>query len=167
MRYWFDTEFHDHGRTIDLISLALVAEDGREWYVVNGDYDTTLAHDWLHQNVIPHIHKGLQAINGLEAASVLPYVQIKAEFLQFVGNDPDPEFWGYYGEYDWVVMRQLFGTLTDWPAGWPLLHMDIEQQRRSLNAPLFPAQAADLHHALADARWTRDCHLLLPSLCAL
>jgi hypothetical protein len=30
MRYWLDTEFIEDGKTIDLISIGIVAEDGRE-----------------------------------------------------------------------------------------------------------------------------------------
>lgn len=37
MRYFFDTEFHEDGQTIDLISIGIVAEDGREFYAVSRD----------------------------------------------------------------------------------------------------------------------------------
>jgi hypothetical protein len=36
-RYAFDTEFIEDGRTIDLISIGIVCEDGREYYAVNSD----------------------------------------------------------------------------------------------------------------------------------
>ena len=32
MKYWIDTEFIERPCTIDLISIGLVAEDGREFY---------------------------------------------------------------------------------------------------------------------------------------
>jgi hypothetical protein len=32
MKYWMDTEFIERPYTIDLISIGLVAEDGREFY---------------------------------------------------------------------------------------------------------------------------------------
>lgn len=35
MRYFFDTEFYEDGKTIDLVSIGIVAEDGRELYAVN------------------------------------------------------------------------------------------------------------------------------------
>ncbi len=45
--------------------------------------------------------------------------------------DPDkfgrPEFWAYYADYDWVVLCQLFGTMMDLPAHWPMFCMDIKQ----------------------------------------
>ena len=36
MRYFYDTEFIDNGRTIELISIGVAAEDGG----VRGDHDT-------------------------------------------------------------------------------------------------------------------------------
>ena len=39
MRYFYDTEFLEDGETIDLISIGIVAEDGREYYAVNLNAD--------------------------------------------------------------------------------------------------------------------------------
>lgn len=147
MRYWFDTEFQDDGRHIALISIGVVAEDGREYYAVSSDYDPSRATDWLRLNVLPQ----------LGAAKRKPRQLIQQELQTFFSLAPPPEFWAYCGEYDWIVLRQLFGTLTDWPEGWPYLAMDIEQWRLQLGAPLFPPQQAGLHNAIADARHTQAC----------
>ena len=32
MRIWFDTEFIEDGRTIDLLSIGMVRDDGLEYY---------------------------------------------------------------------------------------------------------------------------------------
>ena len=37
MRYFYDTEFIDNGRIIDLISIGVAAEDGREFYAVSAE----------------------------------------------------------------------------------------------------------------------------------
>lgn len=31
MRYWLDTEFIEHDRIIDLVSIGIAAEDGRQY----------------------------------------------------------------------------------------------------------------------------------------
>jgi len=61
MRIFYDTEFIENGKTIDLISIGIVTEDGREYYAVNsgiesGDalHERISAHDWLMRNVVPH-----------------------------------------------------------------------------------------------------------------
>lgn len=52
MKYWFDTEFIDDGKTIELISIGIVAEDGREYYAINLDCDLSKASEWVQENVI-------------------------------------------------------------------------------------------------------------------
>ena len=57
MRIFYDTEFLEDGRTIDLISIGMVAEDGREYYAVtsDADWDRIRKHDRLIRNVVPHL----------------------------------------------------------------------------------------------------------------
>ena len=38
-RYFYDCEFIEDGRTIELISIGVVAEDGREFYAVSTEFD--------------------------------------------------------------------------------------------------------------------------------
>lgn len=156
MRYWFDTEFHDDGRHIALISIGVVAEDGREYYAVSADYDPAHATDWLRHNVLP-------LLGGAPRQS---RAAIRDELARFLTLDGPPEFWAECGEYDWIVLRQLFGPLEAWPQGWPWLAMDIEQWRQQLGAPEFPPQTHGQHNALEDARTARDRWHWLKTLAA-
>jgi hypothetical protein len=67
MKYFIDTEFHEgfnkplFGRNrhfIDLISIGIVAEDGRKYYAICKDFDLNAAwnNDWLRENVLKQIH---------------------------------------------------------------------------------------------------------------
>ena len=51
MRYFYDTEFIEDGRTIELISIGVVAEDGREYYAVSTEFDPERAGSWVRANV--------------------------------------------------------------------------------------------------------------------
>jgi hypothetical protein len=51
-RYWLDTEFIEDGKTIDLISIGIVCEDGREFYAVNNECHWYRANDWVLENVL-------------------------------------------------------------------------------------------------------------------
>jgi len=146
MRIWLDTEFQEDGRCIDLISIALVGEDDRRLHLASSDYDESLANDWLRQNVLQH----------LAGVPRLPRAQIRDSIIGFVGAER-PEFWAYFGEYDWIVLRQLFGDMFAWPQGWPLLCMDVEQWRLQLDVGdgALPPQLSAPHDALNDAIWTR------------
>ncbi len=55
--YCYDTEFLDDGKTIELISIGIVCEDGREYYAVNSDMpeDRIRKHSWLMDNVWPSL----------------------------------------------------------------------------------------------------------------
>jgi hypothetical protein len=145
-RYWFDTEFMEDGKTIELLSIGVVCEDGREFYAESRDADWEHANDWVRENVLP----SLEAHDGLTRA------QIAIDLLTFVNaGDSKPEFWAYYGDYDWVVLCQLYGRMIDLPKGWPMFAMDVKQLCVSLGDPRLPDQDSTEHHALADARWTR------------
>lgn len=162
MRIWFDTEFVENGRTIDLISIGAVREDGGIFYLENAECDFDAASDWVKENVLPHLLCG---------ARLLPKAEIAQQFRAFAGDEP--EFWAYYGAYDWVALCQLFGTMMDLPKGWPMYARDLKQAIDLAGVGKPPTQTDNEHHALADARWTRDAwlwlrdnggaHLLMPS----
>lgn len=143
-RYFFDTEFIEDGKTIDLLSIGIVSEDGREYYAVSSECDVSKAGDWVKANVLPHIN----------LSEGKPREQIKKEILAFVGEEK-PEFWAYYADYDWVTLCQLFGRMIDLPKHFPKYCRDIKQLADDLGNPWLPKQGADEHHALADARWNK------------
>lgn len=141
MRFWFDTEFIEDGKTIDLLSIGIVSEDGRELYLEIADADWSKASDWVKENVLAHMGNGPTV--GREEA--------KLRVLDFIGTDK-PEIWAYYADYDWVALCQLFGTMMCLPKGWPMYCRDLKQLAGDL--PL-PEQGKGEHHALADAKWTK------------
>ncbi len=179
MRYWFDTEFIEDGRTIDPISIGIVAEDGRELYLCNKECDFSKAGDWVWKNVLYPM--GIYSIDlpNPSDPSTSPkeretYLamrsreQIRDEVLKFCGGHlgesgsfelrpgvPKPEFWAYYADYDWVVFCQLFGTMMDLPEGFPMYCRDIKQECDRLGNPELPKQGKGEHNALADARWNK------------
>lgn len=147
MRFWFDTEFYENGRTIDLISIGVVSEDGRTYYAET-DFAETKADstDWLRANVLPHLSKG-----GSEQRS---RAKIAKELVEFMGEKP--EIWAYFADYDWVALCQLFGTMMQLPKGWPMYCRDVKQLCDIFGNPSLPMQGTTEHHALADAAWTRE-----------
>ena len=114
MIHYIDTEFIEAPCMIDLISLALVSEDGRELYMISSEFDESKASDWVKENVIAKL--GDQHRHTI--------AEIKEAVLKFVG-EKTPDFWGDYCAYDWVVFCWLFGTMMDLPSGWPMYCNDI------------------------------------------
>lgn len=142
MKFWFDTEFVEDGKTIDLISIAIVAEDGREYHAVSSEFDIekARAHPFVSVHVLPHI----------EDYPAKTRKQIAEEIVAFCGDEP--EFWADFASYDWVALCQLFGTMMDLPKGWPFFCRDVQQFRKMLGVAKFTVNSHGEHDALADAR---------------
>lgn len=144
MRFWFDTEFYEDGRIIELISIGLAAEDGRTYYAeVPSAGEIARRNDWLRANVLPHL-QGPEKYRS----------QIAREIVEFMGEKP--EIWAYYADYDWVAICQLYGLMVDLPKGWPMFCRDVKQLAVSIGNPKLPEQKTTKHHALADALWTKQ-----------
>ena len=142
MKIWFDTEFIEDGRTIKLLSIGMVRNDGATYYAEPRETRRDLASYWVKQNVIPNL-RGPKKMRR----------NIACEIIDFVGTSP--EFWSYYADYDWVALCQLYGTMMDLPKGWPMFCMDVKQFCMQLGNPRLPKQQSKEHHALADAIWTK------------
>lgn len=141
MRIWFDTEFIDDGKTIDLLSIGMIREDGRALYAEPLEADPSKACDWVKKNVLVHLR-----------GPKISRAKIAKSIVDFAG--PDPEFWAYFAAYDWVCLCQLFGRMLDVPAHWPNYVHDF----KVLAGPMFKMPNGP-HDALADAAQLRSAHL--------
>lgn len=177
MKFWLDTEFMEDGRTIDLLSIGIVAEDGHEFYRQNANADLNKANPWVKENVIPRLlscpkgliqvaHRGAKC--GHPECPWRPNYLISRELYEFVNGvswtsgsplrPNDPEFWGYYADYDWVAVCQLFGRMVDLPSGWPMYCRDIKQYADYVGKFDLPPEDKNEHNALADARWNKRAY---------
>jgi hypothetical protein len=164
----YDLEFLENGRTIELISIGMVCDDGREYYAVNSEMpvDRILNHQWLKANVWPHLplrgYKPAPQINALQQSDgvldlhdtrVRPKQVIANEVRDFIQATTDAELWASYGAYDHVCLAQLWGPMIDLPEGVPMFTHDIQQERVRLGIHVddVPKQESGEHNALADA----------------
>lgn len=151
MRYYLDTEFIERGRKypIELISIGIVAEDGREFYAISNEFDSTDIDPWIQMNVLITLETDIERISCHEIAT---------RVLQFIGDASKPEFWAYYADYDWVVFCQLFGRMVDLPKHFPMYCNDLKQLYNLIPEAKFPMQRGKPHNALDDARWDKLAH---------
>jgi hypothetical protein len=155
MRYFHDTEFDEDGKTINLISIGIVAEDGREFYACNTAADERWVRPWVRDNVFPHLPPRADTAWMTRGG-------IREGIENFIAaGHSRPEFWCYYGASDWVVFYQLWGRLLDMPKGYPKWFRELKQLAVDVDDPdlntLVP-KPPNAHHALADARWNRDVY---------
>lgn len=192
MKYFLDTEFIEDGKTIDLISIGIVAEDGREYYAVNSECKFENASNWVWKNVLNPIgiYVSSRFINPSDPSisantkNTLAYCKtknaIKEDLLMFFAYEAtntdsftaiksaeecykELEFWGYYADYDWVVFCQLFGTMMDLPNGFPMFCNDLKQEVDRIGVTMLPSQSENEHNALSDAKWNKELYRYLKS----
>ena len=268
MKYFLDTEFLEGTQkkwfgqtkpTIDLISIGIVCEDGREYYAISKDFNLKEAwnrydiksmsgkggigedtHDkiyWIRENILKPIFIELRAkeVEEYNIAKRINVVldfptyhftyksikrlinkygksnqQIAEEVYEFCSNDYHkgnnltfnqrkeyslydkfkPEFYGYYSDYDWVVLCWLFGKMIDLPKGFPMHCNDLKQilderaKRWLGNIPQqscafcddfdskldsiksckdYPKQTNE-HNVLADAKWNFELYKFLNNI---
>ncbi len=151
MRFFLDTEFIESGpmAPIQLVSIGIASDSGRDFYGVNLDFREADANEWVSKNVLPHLFP-----KNLRWPLNIMRQRVQA-FIDEVSEGEKPEFWGYYSDYDWVVFCQIFGTMGDLPKGWPMYCRDLKQWADDLGNPRLPQQDTIEHDALNDARWNR------------
>jgi hypothetical protein len=267
MKYFIDQEFCEgfhkpwfgkRRHYIDLISIGIVAEDGREYYAVSNEFDVDAVWNrfdieqdfgkpqdlgnkkvyWLRDNVLMPIfydmamndfhhthfkdewHKGGVGVtlevfkndpvwskdirwfkmlikkygksNEQIANEIIRFIMPSRgddvcdgmDFIRYVEVFSNPEFYGYYADYDWVLFCSLFGRMIDLPKGFPKYCIDLKQTQDEKSVtyvkvgevkdnyqqwsmlkdhPDYPTQINE-HNALADARWIKKLYTFLKSL---
>ena len=141
VRFFYDAEFGVTAPDVTLVSIAFVAEDGREYYAVSSEFDPMGVHPWVRDNVLPQLPP---------TSTWKPRAQIRDEVEQFLGREP--VLWAWYGAYDHVALCQLWGAMPALPRSLPRFTMDVRQLWEHLGRPAMPQQESGLHDALADAR---------------
>lgn len=213
MKYFIDTEFIEGFKKplfgkrrhfIDLISIGIVAEDGRTYSAISNEYNYRDADDWVQKNVIiplythtvhgnrrNHVdadkfHHWFGKSNKQIAEDICLFVYpdiaanfqtAREEFLdrskKYGWNGDQPEFYGYYADYDWVLFCSLFGRMIELPKGFPMYCRDLKQMLDEKYNPVlleltknrddYPKQTNE-HNALADAKWNFELYKFLTTL---
>ena len=149
-RYFYDCEFIEDGRTVDLVSIGVVDEQGREFYAVSTEFDATRAVPWVRCNV-------LDKLPSPGDPAWRSRTRIRDDLHEFLRAplraDPDQqmELWAWYAAYDHVALAQLWGPMTALPRDIPRFTKDLRQLWDDRGRPELP-EMAGRHDALVDAR---------------
>jgi hypothetical protein len=146
LRFFYDCEFIEDGRTIDLVSIGVVDETGREFYAVSTEFDPARAIPWVHRNVLDKLPPPADpAWRSL--------VQIRTDLLAFLVESREPiELWAWMAAYDHVALCQLWGDMRALPRPIPRFTHELRQLWEAAGSPELPPAPPDQHDALADAR---------------
>lgn len=184
MKYFIDTEFIEgfhiqKGRKrhhIDLISIGIVAEDGREFHKISSEYYYEDANDWVKENVLLPLYTQTVHGDNRNRWDVKNFQQcygdkiylIKRDLISFFerGQPQSIEIFGYFSDYDWVAFCSVFGTMMDLPKTFPMYCIDLKQMmdERALTKEWKRENCPDPegeHNALVDAKWNMKLHKLI------
>lgn len=171
---FYDTEFLDDGKTIELISIGIVGPD-KIYYAVNSDikygdlYERISRHKFLIDNVVPKLplikggvtkfeSRNIWTLNT-KSTEVKPHWVIANEVRDFLQSYKNVNLWADYAAYDHVVLAQLFGPTVDLPEGIPMYTNDFQMLLRlacisESDIPMYleyEGHKSMRHHALYDA----------------
>jgi hypothetical protein len=191
VKIFYDTEFIDDGHRIDLVSIGMVAEDGREYYAVSSEFDMAklAANQWLVDNVWPSLpkihgearqhvqthgllggrrarHKVLRDLIDWQAPEVKRRTVIAMQVHDFLLRYDERELWAWYGAYDHVALAQLWGPMSRLPRGVPMWTNDLKQECARVGNPRVPQQPEGRHNALEDARHNKRIAQFLDEVAA-
>lgn len=162
MKYFFDCEFIEGFRKplfgkrhhfIDLISIGIVSEDGREFKAISSEYDYKDADEWVKANVITPLYistvhgdaRNQMTVENFHKVFGSTIDQIRYSLFCFffpgatsewIGSSDElwkaektekVELFGYYSAYDHVLLCSIFGRMIDLPNGVPMYTMDLKQ----------------------------------------
>ena len=166
MLVFLDTEFTDFVRP-DLISLALVSEDGREFYAERTDYYTTRCSDFVKKTVLPLL--------GRVPDAACTRTELTDRVRDWFGQLPEPATVVFDSEKDWLLLAvSMLGRPHSKPPGnfakqlyldsYAITHPAFETASNAVYTPEWPP-----HHALADARALtagyRAWHAAMENIC--
>jgi len=146
VRYFFDTEFIEDGLTIDLVSIGVVDEDGREYYAVSTEFDPTKAGPWVRANVLAKLPSPASPVYRSRAS-------IRESLLEYLlAPGGEVELWAWYAAYDHVALAQLWGAMPTLPRAIPRFTRELRQRWDDVGKPPLPQPPSNAHDALADAK---------------
>jgi hypothetical protein len=151
-RYFYDCEFIEDGRTIDLVSIGVVDEHGREFYAISTEFDPAPAVPWVRRNVLDRLPSPGHPAWRSRARIRDDLYAFLTEPLKGPDAPTEMELWAWYAAYDHVVLAQLWGRMPDLPREIPRFTKDLRQLWDDKGRPPLPQAEQQRHDALVDAR---------------
>jgi hypothetical protein len=176
MRLFLDTEFTGLHQKTTLISLALVADDGRIFYAEFTDYDRHQDSNWVEENVIPNLlfldkESGYITKDPINVTFKGRKQEVTTALKLWLQQFDVVEIWSDVLAYDWMLFCDLFGDALSLPKNvypYPFdictlfkikgIDPDISREEFSVNEPPYrKVPTYRRHNALADAMSIKGC----------
>lgn len=178
MRCFFDCEFTGLHQKTTLISIGLVAEDGREYYAELTDFDQAQVDEWIQENVINNLV--LHRLGGpvYHSRIVAKYdrclgtmSEVSKSLNDWLSQFDQVEMWSDTLAYDWVLFNQLWGHAFNIPKNVYYIPFDLATllKVKGIDPDINREEFAQLideneltngqkHNALWDAKVIKACY---------
>jgi len=175
MNLYYDSEFTGLHQSTTFISLALVADDGREFYAEFTDYDASQCDEWIRANVLAHTRwlNRPEVTPGCWREEALTLClgdrqQVREALEDWLKQFDQVEIWADCPAWDWVLFCELFGGALKLPANIYYLPFDLVSlfKAKGIDPDIDRTEFVDWnnkgqrqrHNALYDAQLTQACH---------
>lgn len=132
MKVFFDTEFTGLHQHTTLVSIGMVAEDGKTFYAELNDYDEEQIDSWLESNVLQKLHYKDQKFRPANKFSSREHMRLLGSTKQvalalesWLGQFDKVEMWSDCLAYDWMLFNQIFGHAFSIPGNVYYIPFDI------------------------------------------
>jgi hypothetical protein len=178
MKVFFDTEFTGLHNGTTLISIGMVAEDGKTFYAECRDYEKGQVDKWIKDNIISKTSY-LKESGNLEMASVsyssyyAPVTKpiLEHDITEWLSQYDSIEMWSDCLAYDWVLFCDIFGHAFNIPKNVYYIPFDICTLFKvkgidpDISREEFAGFVSDeKHNALHDAKVIKACYEKLINL---
>lgn len=134
MKLFFDTEFTGLKKDATLVSIGIVAENGRKFYAEFSDYDESQCDDWIKENVLKHTILGDNDMlakrlgeDGETTVILGGKSDVRCELGEWLKQFDEAQFVSDVCHYDFVLLIDIFGTAFDLPKNVSAVCYDINQ----------------------------------------
>lgn len=175
-KVFLDTEFTGLHLRTTLISIALVADSGQEFYAEFTDYDRKQISPWIEENVLNRLQLKTEktgVYHNHELTKVKgDRIEIASQLRMWLSQFTAIEIWADVLAYDWVLFCELFGGALNIPEHIFYSPFDlatffrlkgfidpVSKYERDVKRFLFAeTDISQQHNSLADARAELICY---------
>jgi hypothetical protein len=170
VKVFFDCEFTQLRKDSTLISLGMVADNGKEFYAEFTDFDKSLVDDWIEDNVMKNLlfrdSKPFKAIVGGVTLIKEDKHMIQAALASWLAQFDTVELWSDVHHYDVVLLFDIFGHAFKIPHNVYYIPFDIATMFKTLGLDpdtdretfIDKPIKGDKHNALYDSRVIQACY---------
>ncbi|KAG3044581.1 hypothetical protein PC121_g21817 [Phytophthora cactorum] len=169
MKVFFDTEFTGLHQNTTLISIGLIAENGRTFYAEFNDYDKSQVNNWILANVINNLiihpdRKNYYRVTDNEEIHLGNSAHITDKLEEWLYKLGEVEIWSDCLHYDWMLFVNLWGNAFSIPSNVYYIPFDICTLMKvkgvdpDVNREEFAGIEGAKHNALHDAKVIKACY---------